>query len=36
VGVAVILLASRFVIPLLLKEVIRLNSREILATTVMC
>ena len=36
VGVAVILLASRFVIPLLLKEVIRLNSREILAMTVMC
>jgi CPA2 family monovalent cation:H+ antiporter-2 len=36
VGVAVILLASRFLIPLLLKEVIRLNSREILAMTVMC
>jgi monovalent cation:H+ antiporter-2, CPA2 family len=36
VGVAVILLASRFMIPLLLKEVIRLNSREILAMTVMC
>ena len=36
VGVAVILLASRFVIPLLLKEVIRLNSREVLAMTVMC
>ena len=36
VGVGVILLASRFVIPLLLKEVIRLNSREILAMTVMC
>ncbi|MHB1025412.1 MAG: cation:proton antiporter domain-containing protein [Desulfobacteria bacterium] len=36
VGVAVILLASRFVIPLLLKEVIRLNSREILAMTLMC
>ncbi|HEX8042353.1 cation:proton antiporter [Candidatus Deferrimicrobium sp.] len=36
VGVVVILLASRFVIPLLLKEVIRLNSREILAMTVMC
>jgi len=36
VGVAIILLASRFVIPLLLKEVIRLNSREILAMTVMC
>ncbi|HLO09661.1 MAG TPA: cation:proton antiporter, partial [Desulfobacteria bacterium] len=36
VGVAVILLASRFVIPLLLQEVIRLNSREILAMTVMC
>jgi CPA2 family monovalent cation:H+ antiporter-2 len=36
VGVAVILLASRFAIPLLLKEVIRLNSREILAMTVMC
>jgi CPA2 family monovalent cation:H+ antiporter-2 len=36
VGVAVILLASHFVIPLLLKEVIRLNSREILAMTVMC
>ena len=35
-GVAVILLASRFLIPLLLKEVIRLNSREILAMTVMC
>jgi len=36
VGVGVILLASRFVIPLLLKEVIRLNSREILAMTVLC
>jgi CPA2 family monovalent cation:H+ antiporter-2 len=36
VGVAVILLASRFVIPLLLKEVVRLNSREILAMTVLC
>ena len=36
VGVAVILLASRFLIPLLLKEVVRLNSREILAMTVMC
>jgi len=36
VGVAVILLASRFMIPLLLKEVIRLHSREILAMTVMC
>jgi len=36
VGVAIILLASRFVIPLLLTEVIRLNSREILAMTVMC
>jgi len=36
VGVGVILLASRFVIPLLLKEVVRLNSREILAMTVMC
>jgi CPA2 family monovalent cation:H+ antiporter-2 len=36
VGVAVILLASRFVIPLLLREVIRLNSREILALTVLC
>ena len=35
VGVGVILLASRFAIPLLLKEVIRLNSREILAMTVM-
>jgi monovalent cation:H+ antiporter-2, CPA2 family len=35
VGVGVILLASRFLIPLLLKEVIRLNSREILAMTVM-
>jgi CPA2 family monovalent cation:H+ antiporter-2 len=35
VGVAAILLASRFVIPLLLREVIRLNSREILAMTVM-
>ncbi|MBP2678770.1 MAG: Kef-type transport system rane subunit [Deltaproteobacteria bacterium] len=32
----VILLAARFVIPLLLKEVIRLNSREILAMTVLC
>jgi len=36
VGVGAILLASRFVVPLLLKEVIRLNSREILAMTVMC
>ena len=36
VGVGVILLAARFVIPLLLKEVIRLNSREILAMTVLC
>jgi len=36
VGVAVILLASRFLIPLLLREVVRLNSREILAMTVMC
>src|SRR4030067_3313447 len=36
VGGGVILLASRFLIPLLLKEVIRLNSREILAMTVMC
>ena len=36
VGVGVILLASHFLIPLLLKEVIRLNSREILAMTVMC
>lgn len=35
-GVAVILLAARFMIPLLLKEVIRLNSREILAMTVLC
>jgi CPA2 family monovalent cation:H+ antiporter-2 len=34
-GVVVILLASRFVIPLLLKEVVRLNSREILAMTVL-
>ncbi|MGE5284290.1 MAG: cation:proton antiporter [Actinomycetota bacterium] len=36
VGVAVILLASRFMIPLLLREVVRLNSREILVMTVMC
>ncbi|GAB4235515.1 MAG: monovalent cation:proton antiporter family protein [Deltaproteobacteria bacterium] len=36
VGVGVILLASRFLIPLLLKEVVRLNSREILAMTVLC
>jgi len=35
-GVGIILLASRFLIPLLLKEVVRLNSREILAMTVMC
>ncbi len=34
-GVVVILLAARFVIPLLLKEVVRLNSREILAMTVL-
>ena len=36
VGVGAILLASHFLVPLLLKEVIRLNSREILAMTVMC
>ncbi|MBI5905829.1 MAG: cation:proton antiporter [Deltaproteobacteria bacterium] len=36
VGVAAILFLARFVIPLLLKEVIRLNSREILAMTVLC
>ena len=35
-GVGAILLASHFLVPLLLKEVIRLNSREILAMTVMC
>ena len=35
-GVGVILLASRFAVPRLLGEVIRLNSREILAMTVMC
>jgi CPA2 family monovalent cation:H+ antiporter-2 len=35
-GVGVILLASHFMVPRLLKEVIRLNSREILAMTVMC
>ena len=36
VGVGAILLLARFAIPRLLKEVIRLNSREILATTVLC
>jgi len=36
VGVGVILLAARFLIPLLLREVVRLNSREILAMTVLC
>jgi monovalent cation:H+ antiporter-2, CPA2 family len=36
VGVAAILLASRFLIPLLLKEVVRLNSREILVMMVLC
>jgi len=36
VGVAAILVLARFVIPFLLKEVIRLNSREILAMTVLC
>jgi CPA2 family monovalent cation:H+ antiporter-2 len=35
-AVAGILLLARFVIPRLLKEVIRLNSREILAMTVLC
>ncbi|MGE5246757.1 MAG: cation:proton antiporter, partial [Verrucomicrobiota bacterium] len=37
-GLAVggILLLARFAIPRLLREVIRLNSREILATTVLC
>jgi CPA2 family monovalent cation:H+ antiporter-2 len=35
-SVAAILLLARVVIPRLLKEVIRLNSREILATTVLC
>jgi len=35
-GVAAILLLARFAIPRLLKEVIRLNSREILAMTVLC
>jgi len=35
-GVAGILLMARFAIPRLLKEVIRLNSREVLAMTVLC
>jgi len=35
-SVAAILLLGRFAIPRLLKEVIRLNSREILAMTVLC
>jgi CPA2 family monovalent cation:H+ antiporter-2 len=35
-GVTGILLAAKFAIPRLLKEVIRLNSREILAMTVLC
>ncbi|HEY7586659.1 MAG TPA: cation:proton antiporter [Candidatus Deferrimicrobiaceae bacterium] len=34
-GVAVILLLARFLIPRLLKEIIKLNSREILAMTVL-
>ncbi len=34
-GVAALLLLARFVIPRLLREVIRLNNREILATTVL-
>jgi CPA2 family monovalent cation:H+ antiporter-2 len=34
-GVAVLLVLARFIIPRLLKEVIRLNNREILALTVM-
>jgi CPA2 family monovalent cation:H+ antiporter-2 len=34
-GVAVLLLLARFLIPRLLKEIIRLNSREILAMTVL-
>jgi CPA2 family monovalent cation:H+ antiporter-2 len=35
VGVAALLLLARFLIPRLLKEIIRLNSREILAMTVL-
>jgi CPA2 family monovalent cation:H+ antiporter-2 len=35
VGVAALLVLTRFLVPRLLKEVIRLNSREILALTVM-
>jgi CPA2 family monovalent cation:H+ antiporter-2 len=34
-GVAVLLLLARFIIPRLLKEIIKLNSREILAMTVL-